>query len=118
MKTLAFGLAAVIGLALPAIAGPQDQIKIAQATQSGSQSGTTAAQPGSSGGSATQSQSGTQNQSSTRTRNREGSARNDNMKSGSASSERREGREGREGRREGSRTSVSVRGGEREGVRG
>ena len=32
MKTVAFGLAALIGLALPAVAGPKDQIQLAQAS--------------------------------------------------------------------------------------
>src|SRR3954465_14064060 len=35
MKTVAFGLAALIGLALPAVAGPKDQIQLAQASGGG-----------------------------------------------------------------------------------
>src|SRR4051812_14562738 len=64
MKTVAFGLAALIGLALPAVAGPKDQIQLAQASGgggggggSGSNAATSSGSGGSggSGGSATQS---------------------------------------------------------------
>ena len=58
MKTVAFGLAALIGLALPAVAGPKDQIQLAQASGGGGGgggSGSNAATSSGSGGSATQS---------------------------------------------------------------
>src|SRR3954466_10502153 len=56
MKTLALGLAAALGLALPAFADSTGRFDVAQATQGGGTSGGASAQTGgSSGGAAAQS---------------------------------------------------------------
>jgi hypothetical protein len=108
MKTVALGVAALLGLAIPASAGPNDQIQLAQASTQSNR-----------GGSASQSTQGstkegsaTQGSNAAQFSNREGSARSGDMRSSG-----NERREGHEGRREGSRTSVNIRAGERDGVR-
>src|SRR5438552_2757511 len=97
MRSLAYGLAAVLGLALPASADTTQNIQLAQAAQdSGAQSGagTTAAQPGGQGGART---------GATTTTRSSGTSQGTNARTeGRVSTEGRV----REGRRDGDRTNI------------
>src|SRR5436305_223687 len=120
MKSLAFGFAAVLGLAMPAAAGTVDRVHLAQAAPSGSgQSGAAGDAARTSGGrdgaatsrdSARSSGAGGADRAAESRRDRDG---------GRMSEGRRDGDRMGEGRREGSRTSIrtNVRIGERDGVR-